>query len=100
MDVLAHDVSAGGEVAAPESVAEDHHTGPAALLFGFAKPSSELRLNPQGIEVFGGNGHGAQPFRTAGSGQTTGPAGKSRNREGIQRFDLLAPTDELSGEKP
>ena len=33
--------------------------GPAALLFRFTKPSSELRLNAQSIEVFGGNGQAA-----------------------------------------
>src|SRR5579871_212176 len=75
MDVLAYDVRFRGEVAAPESITENDHTWSAALLFEFAKPSAELGLNSQGIEVFSGNGHRTQPFRPAGSGQGTSPAG-------------------------
>jgi len=69
MNTPAYDVRGGSEAAAPESVGKDYYVAATSLFLGFSKPSSELRLNPERIEVFGGNRHGTQPLGMAGSGQ-------------------------------
>jgi hypothetical protein len=77
------------------SVAEDHHWARRAAL-PIRGTIFELRLNAQGIEVFGGAGR--RPAFPDGSGQTTNPQVKPAS-EIDPAIGLLAPTEELPGEQ-